>query len=187
MNSNQRNHQFPSRFPQDGGRRGRGRGSQRRRPHVPRRASREGAKRRSPSAPALFGPRLGAKDTCPGLSAIGRMGLQRGSSSPAIYGVESKPKELRKLLDANAVKCCGTHTGIETVTGERAQGHSPSSHSILGNTFLIVPSLQGEARQGWLDWPRGSTRIGHGKELGMRVRDHAHAGDFPASSADTTS
>ncbi len=110
----------------------------------------------------------------------------KGVEFAGYYGWESKPKELRKLLDANGLKCCGTHTGLDTVTGDALKA-TAELHSVLGNTFLIVPSLQVEGAPGWLEMAKRFNEIAaKAKELGMRVGYHAHAGDF-RKLGDTTS
>ena len=120
---------------------------------------------------------LAAKDLPGTLEAIGKMGY-KGVEFAGYYGWEAKPKELRKLLDANGLKCCGTHTGLDTVTGDALKA-TAELHTILGNTFLVVPSLQVEGAQGWLDMAKRFDEIAaRAKELGMRVGYHAHAGDF---------
>ncbi len=118
-----------------------------------------------------------AKDLPAVLEAIGRMGY-KGVEFAGYYGWESKPKELRRLLDGNGLRCCGTHTALETVTGDALKA-TAELHAILGNTFLIVPSLQGEGAQGWVDMAKRFNEISaKAKALGMRVGYHAHAGDF---------
>jgi sugar phosphate isomerase/epimerase len=120
---------------------------------------------------------LAAKDLPGTLEAIGKMGY-KGVEFAGYYGWEAKPKELRRLLDANGLKCCGTHTGLDTVTGDKLKA-TADLHRVLGNTFLIVPSLQVEGAQGWLDMAKRFNDIAaKAKELGMRVGYHAHAGDF---------
>jgi len=118
-----------------------------------------------------------AKDLPAVLEAIGKMGY-KGIEFAGYYGWDSKPKELRRLLDTNGLKCCGTHTDLETVTGENLKA-TAELHSILGNTFLIVPSLQAEGTQSWFDMAKRFNEIAaKAKSLGMRVGYHAHAGDF---------
>ena len=126
----------------------------------------------------LYSVREQAAKDLPGvLEAIGKMGY-KGVEFAGYYGWEAKPKELRKLLDANGLKCCGTHTGLDTVTGEALKA-TAELHSILGNTFLIVPSLDAKDAPGWLDMAKRFDEIAaRAKELGMRVGYHAHAGDF---------
>ncbi len=120
---------------------------------------------------------LAAKGLPPVLAAIGKMGY-KGVEFAGYYGWDAKPKELRKLLDANGLKCCGTHTGLETVTGDALKA-TAELHAILGNTFLIVPSLEAEGAQGWLEMAKRFNEIAaKAKGLGMRVGYHAHQGDF---------
>jgi sugar phosphate isomerase/epimerase len=120
---------------------------------------------------------LAGKDLPAVLEAIGRMGY-KGVEFAGYYGWDGKPKELRKLLDANGLKCCGTHTALETVTGDALKA-TAELHAILGNSFLIVPSLEAEGAAGWRDMAaRFNDIAAKAKELGMRVGYHAHAGDF---------
>lgn len=50
-----------------------------------------------------------AKDLPGVLEAVGKMGYQ-GVEFAGYYGRSAS--ELRKMLDANGLKCCGTHTGL---------------------------------------------------------------------------
>jgi len=145
-----------------------------------------GRKKKIPVGVQLYSVRdLAAKDLPATLEAIGRMGY-KGVEFAGYYGWESKPKELRRLLDANGLKCCGTHTGLDTVTGDALKA-TAELHSVLGNTFLIVPSLQVEGAPGWREMAKRFNEIAaKAKELGMRVGYHAHAGDF-RKLGDTTS
>jgi sugar phosphate isomerase/epimerase len=134
----------------------------------------------------LYSVRQAASKDLPAvLEAIGKMGY-KGVEFAGYYGWDSKPKELRKLLDGNGLKCCGTHTDLETVTGDNLKA-TAELHSILGNSFLIVPSLQAKDAQDWLDLAKRFNEIAaKAKTLGMRVGYHAHAGDF-RKLGDTTS
>ena len=51
-----------------------------------------------------------------------------------------RPEAFREMLNRNGLKCCGTHIGLDTLTGE-ALKHTVEFNQILGNQFLIVPSL----------------------------------------------
>lgn len=120
---------------------------------------------------------LAEKSLPPVLEAIGKMGY-KGVEFAGYYGWDSKPKELRGLLDANGLKCCGTHTDLETVSGDALKA-TAELHAILGNTFLIVPSLEVEGAEGWREMAKKFNDIAaRAKELGMRVGYHAHQGDF---------
>jgi sugar phosphate isomerase/epimerase len=120
---------------------------------------------------------LAAKDLPATLEAIGKMGY-KGVEFAGYYSWEAKPKELRKLLDANGLKCCGTHTGLDTVTGDKLKA-TAELHASLGNTFLIVPSLVAVDAPTWLELAKKFNEIAaKAKALGMRVGYHAHAHDF---------
>jgi sugar phosphate isomerase/epimerase len=118
-----------------------------------------------------------AKDLPKVLEAIGRIGY-KGVEFAGYYGWDSRPKELRRLLDDNGLKCCGTHTDLETVQGDALKA-TADLHSILGNSYLIVPSLSVQDAQGWKEMAGTFNEIAaRAKPLGMRVGYHAHAGDF---------
>ncbi len=120
---------------------------------------------------------VAAKDFVGAIEAVGKMGY-KGVEFAGYYGWDAKPQELRRLLDANGLKCCGTHTGLDTITGDNLKA-TAELHSVLGNTFLIVPSLQAPDAQGWVDLAkRFNETAAKAKPLGMRIGYHAHAGDF---------
>lgn len=146
----------------------------------------EGPRKKIPVGVQLYSVRQAASKDLPAvLEAIGKMGY-KGVEFAGYYGWDSKPKELRRLLDGNGLKCCGTHTDLETVTGDNLKA-TAELHSILGNSFLIVPSLEAKDAQGWLDLAKRFNEIAaKAKALGMRVGYHAHAGDF-RKLGDTTS
>jgi sugar phosphate isomerase/epimerase len=143
-------------------------------------------KKKIPVGVQLYSVRQAAEKNLPAvLEAIGKMGY-KGVEFAGYYGWDSKPKELRRLLDGNGLKCCGTHTDLETVTGDNLKA-TAELHSILGNSFLIVPSLEAKDAQDWLDLAKRFNEIAaKAKTLGMRVGYHAHAGDF-RKLGDTTS
>jgi sugar phosphate isomerase/epimerase len=137
-----------------------------------------GPRKKIPVGVQLYSVRaVASKDFVGAVEAIGKMGY-RGVEFAGYYGWDAKPKELRQLLDANGLKCCGTHTGLDTITGDNLKA-TAELHSILGNPFLIVPSVQAPDAQGWLDLAKRFNEIAaQAKTLGMRVGYHAHAGDF---------
>jgi len=84
------------------------------------------------------------------LTAVGKMGYE-GVEFAGYYG--RKAEELRRLLDDNGLKCCGTHTGLDTLTGDNLKS-TAEFNRVLGNKFLIVPGLPKErtaTRQAWFD------------------------------------
>ena len=118
------------------------------------------------------------KDLPAVLEAVGKMGYE-GVEFAGYYGRTAE--ELRKLLDQNGLKCCGTHTRLDALTGE-ALGGTVEFNRTLGNKYLIVsgmPHSYSESVQTIKDTARVYNEVaGQIKEHGMRVGYHAHGGDF---------
>src|SRR5580658_8213394 len=67
-------------------------------------------KKKIPIALQLYSVRdILPKDFVGTIEAIGKMGFV-GVEFAGYVGWDKKPNELRKLLDDNGLKCCGTHT-----------------------------------------------------------------------------
>jgi sugar phosphate isomerase/epimerase len=119
-----------------------------------------------------------AKDLPGTLDAVAKMGYQ-GVEFAGYY--DRKAEELRKMLDDRKLKCCGTHTALSTLTGD-ALKPTAEFNQILGNKFLIVPSLPAEnmaSIAALMDTAKLLTDLAEkAKDLGMRVGSHAHAQDF---------
>lgn len=111
------------------------------------------------------------------IEAIGKMGYA-GVEFAGYHGWDKKPTELRKLLDDNGLKCCGTHTALNTLEGDNLK-RTIELHKTLGNKFLICPNIQAPDAEGWMNLAKKfndiSARAG---ESGMLVGYHSHAGDF---------
>lgn len=69
------------------------------------------------------------------LEAIAKMGYQ-GVEFAGYYNYSAA--ELRKMLDAAGLQCCGTHIGLETLLGDALES-TVEFNRTLGNRFLIVP------------------------------------------------
>ncbi len=126
----------------------------------------------------LYSVRGAAAKDFPGIvEAIAKLGY-KGVEFAGYYGWEAKPKELRKLLDDNGLKCCGTHTGLNTIRGDALKA-TAELHSVLGNPYLIVPSMSAEGADGWHELALLFNDIlPQADALGMRIGYHAHGGDF---------
>jgi sugar phosphate isomerase/epimerase len=96
--------------------------------------------------------------------------------------------ELRKALDDNGLKCCGTHIGLDTLLGD-AFAATVEFNKTLGNPLLIVPSLPADrttTAAALKDTAKLLTELAaRAKPAGLRVGYHAHASDF-RSIDDTT-
>ena len=69
--------------------------------------------------------------------AAAKMGYQ-GVEFAGYYGWQAD--DIRRVLDDNAIPCCGTHVGIDTLLGDELE-RSIEFHRMIGNRFLIVPGL----------------------------------------------
>lgn len=118
------------------------------------------------------------KNLPPVLEGVAKMGYQ-GVEFAGYYG--RKAEELRKLLADNGLKCCGTHTGLNTILGDQLKA-TVEFNQMIGNKYLIVPGLPREntkSVQALIDTAKLLTEVAAKvKSQGMRVGYHAHGGDF---------
>ena len=89
----------------------------------------------------LYSVREDAKRDLPGvLAAVSKMGYD-GVEFAGYYGHSAG--DIRRMLDDNGLKCCGTHTGLDTLLGDQLPATIEFNQTI-GNRFLIVPWLPEE-------------------------------------------
>lgn len=143
-------------------------------------------KKKIPIGLQLYSVRNQCGKDLPGvLAAVSKMGYQ-GVEFAGYHG--RKASELRKLLDDNGLKCCGTHTGLNTLTGDALKA-TIEFNKTIGNKFLIAPSLPGPAvanKDAIIKTAKLFTEIAEKiKSEGMRVGYHAHAGDFKKFEGET--
>jgi sugar phosphate isomerase/epimerase len=122
------------------------------------------------------------KDLAGTIEAVGKMGYEAVEFA-GYYGKTAQ--ELKKLLDDNGLKCCGTHTGLDTLRGDNLK-RTVEFHQALGNRFLIVPGMGNKTRGDWENAAKEFSDIA-AKVAGdgMRVGYHAHGGDFRALDGST--
>lgn len=103
-----------------------------------------------PIALELYSVREDAAKDLPGvIAAVGKMGYD-GVEFAGYHGYSAQ--ELRKMLDDNGLKCCGSHLGIQTLLGDALEA-TAEFNKILGNEFLIIPGLPSEytnSKEAWL-------------------------------------
>ncbi len=127
----------------------------------------------------LYSVRRDCGKDLPGvLEAVAKMGYD-GVEFAGYYGRDGKA--MRKLLDDNGLKCCGTHTGLNTLLGD-ALDATVELNKTLGNPYLIVPGLP-HARLESVEATKETAKLftelaAKVKDRGMRVGYHAHGGDF---------
>ena len=121
-----------------------------------------------------------ARDLPGVLKAVAGMGYA-GVEFAGYYGRTAA--ELRAMLDDNGLRCCGTHTALETVTGDEIE-RTADFNRILGNPYLIVPGLPRDrvgTKEAWLETARLFDAASERAEaLGMRVGYHNHSEEFQA-------
>ncbi len=119
-----------------------------------------------------------ARDLPAVIQAVGKMGY-RGVEFAGYHNRSAK--ELRKMLDDNGLKCCGTHTGLNTLLGDQL-APTIEFNKILGNKFLIVPGLPREntnSVQAWLDTAKLFNELAEkAKPHEMLVGYHNHSMEF---------
>lgn len=112
------------------------------------------------------------------IKAVADMGYD-GVEFAGYYGW--KAPALKKMLDDNGIRCCGTHTRIETLLGEQFD-KTVEFHKTIGNKFLIVPILGGKYTAGAEAWKKTAGLFNEIAEKfkphGMYCGYHAHGGDF---------
>lgn len=82
------------------------------------------------------------------LKAIAAMGYA-GVEFAGYYGYSARA--LRSLLDDCGLKCCGTHTSLDSLLGDKLLA-TIEFNQTLGNKYLIVPSLPEQYRDSSAAW-----------------------------------
>lgn len=90
-------------------------------------------------------------------------------------------KALRKVLDDNGLKCCGSHVQLGMIQGDKLE-KTIEFNQAIGNTRLIVPSLGGNytsSKKSLEDVAEAFNEIADKlKPAGMRTGFHCHPGEF---------
>jgi sugar phosphate isomerase/epimerase len=119
-----------------------------------------------------------ARDLPNTLAAVAKMGYV-GVEFAGYYN-RTAP-ELRKMLDDLGLKCCGTHTGLNTILGDELP-RTVEFNRTLGNKYLIVPGLPEERRNSPAAWRETARLMNEAAERvrpeGMRVGYHNHGVEF---------
>jgi sugar phosphate isomerase/epimerase len=126
-----------------------------------------------------------ARDLPGTIKAVAEMGYV-GVEFAGYY--ERSAAQLRKMLDDNGLKCCGTHIGIETLLGDQLK-RTVEFNQTIGNRFLIVPGLPEEyrnSREAWRKTAHVFSDIAEKlKPLGMRTGYHNHTIEFQPLDGET--
>ena len=141
--------------------------------------ARKTAKRPLPVGVQLYSVRQDCAKDLPGtVAAVAKMGYQ-GVEFAGYYNY--KASDLRKMLDDNGLKCCGTHTAMDTLSDENLAATIEFNRT-LGNKYLIVPYLAPQGPNLGDAWLKIAERFNvlaeKVKPHGMLVGYHSHANDF---------
>jgi sugar phosphate isomerase/epimerase len=137
------------------------------------------ADKKIPIALELYSVRDDCAKDMPGtLKAVAEMGYQ-GVEFAGYHNHEAK--DLRKMLDDNGLKCCGTHAGLPTMMGDAIK-QQIEFNQILGNPNLIIPWMSDDYAKSLDTIKKAGEMLNkmaeRAKPEGMRVGYHAHGGDF---------
>ncbi len=123
-----------------------------------------------------------AKDLPASLQTVSKIGY-KGVEFAGYHGRSAE--ELRKLLDENGLVACGSHTPYESFAADKLAATIEFNHAI-GNKFLIVPWMENETRQEWLEKANQFNELADKlKPHGMKIGYHAHAHDFEKFDGET--
>src|SRR5687768_10093619 len=119
-----------------------------------------------------------ARDLPGTLRAVAGMGYE-GVEFAGYY--DRSAGELRSMLDDLGLRCCGTHTRLNTILPDELET-TVEFNRTLGNVYLIVPSLppeRRESRQAWLESARlFADASPEARAHGMWVGYHNHSVEF---------
>lgn len=121
-----------------------------------------------------------AKDLAGVLKGVKQMGYEAVEFA-GYYGHTAY--DLKKMLDENGLKCCGTHTGLDQLLGDNFQ-KTVDFHKIIGCEYIIVPWL-GDDKRATVPALGATAKLFNElaeklKPFGMKTGYHAHGGDFKA-------
>ncbi|MFW6161467.1 MAG: sugar phosphate isomerase/epimerase family protein [Planctomycetota bacterium] len=119
------------------------------------------------------------KDFAKTIEALGEMGYD-GVEFAGTYGW--KAADLKKLLDDSGLRCCGTHTGLGSLTGGNLK-KTIAYNQASANPYLIVPGMPGQYRKkgkdGWVEAAKVFSQVASTlKPRGMHCGYHNHTHEF---------
>jgi len=138
----------------------------------------EEAKKKIPVGLQLYSVReVAPKDVAGTFKAIKEMGYE----GVEFAGYYKPAADLRKLLDDNGLKCCGTHTGLNTLLGNELK-KTIEFNKTIGNRYLIVPGMGADrlgTKEKCIETAKLFTELAEKlKPEGMVTGYHAHGADF---------
>lgn len=137
----------------------------------------EDKKKKIPIAVQLYSIReIAGKDVAAALKKVAEIGYA-GVEFAGYYGKD--PKELRKMLDDNGLKCSGTHTGLGAFNDDNFD-KTVEIHKTLGTKFMIIPA-HGDYVKSLDENKKFADRLNElaekAKKVDMFIGYHAHGFD----------
>jgi sugar phosphate isomerase/epimerase len=124
------------------------------------------SKRKIPVGLQLYSVRAECQKDLPAtIAAVADIGYQ-GVEFAGYYDYSAK--ELRKLLDDNGLKCCGSHTQLDTLLGDNLP-KTIEFNKTIGNKYLIVPWLDPNKYNSVEGWKKAADMF---NELAEKVKPH---------------
>lgn len=118
------------------------------------------------------------KDLAATIAAVAKMGYQ-GVEFAGYY--DHSAEQVRKMLDDNGIKCCGTHTALDTVLGDNL-AKTIEFNQVIGNKYLIIPWLDEDMRNSQEAWLKTAALFNEINEKikphGMKLGYHNHGFEF---------
>jgi len=126
-----------------------------------------------------------ARDLYGTLEKVAKMGYE-GVEFAGYY--DRTAEELRRMLEDLGLKAVGSHLRIDALRGDELK-KTVEFNKVLGNKYLIVPSLPKEMRDSksaWIETARLMNKISEKvKPEGMRVGYHNHIVEFTPINGET--
>jgi sugar phosphate isomerase/epimerase len=141
----------------------------------------EAAGKKIPIGVQLYSVRtLCARDLPGTMAGVAKLGY-KGVEFAGYYNRSAA--ELRKMLEDNGLKCCGTHIQIDTLLGDNF-AKTVEFNKTIGNRNLIMPGLPEKYRnsiQAWRDTGKLFNELAAKlKPEGLRAGYHNHSAEFQA-------
>jgi sugar phosphate isomerase/epimerase len=142
-----------------------------------------GARKKIPIGVQLYSVRKNAQaDMAATLAGVKKIGYTAVEFA-GYFKYDNDAKGLRKLLDDNGLKVCGTHIQLVTLQGD-ALAKTIEFNKIIGNRHLVVPSLprtNTATAAGWAKTAEEFNQIAAKlTPLKMNLGYHNHATEFVA-------
>ena len=131
----------------------------------------------------LYSVRNECKTDFPGtIAKVAKIGY-RGVEFAGYW--DRSAKEIRKMVDDNGLVTCGTHTPYAALQPDKLEA-TIEFNQIIGNKFVICPSMSGKTRADWLDKAKMFNGLAEKlKPHGMWIGYHAHGHDFQKIEGET--